>query len=191
MSSIKGTQTEKNILTAFAGESQARNRYMFFAKQAKKEGFVQISAIFERTAGQEQAHAKTLFNFLEGGDVEITAAYPAGMIGTTLENLQAAAAGERHEHEHMYPEFAEVADAEGFPAIAATMRAIGLAEKQHDRAYSAFIDNIEKERVFKTEGVATWYCIKCGYRHEGNAPPEKCPACAHPQGYYELLSENW
>lgn len=191
MASMKGTQTEKNILTAFAGESQARNRYMFFAKQAKKEGYVQMANIFERTAEQEQTHAKVLFRFLEGGEVEVTAAFPAGTIGTTLENLREAAAGERHEHETMYPEFAAMADEEGFPAVAATMRAIAVAEKQHDRTYSALIENIEKDRVFKAESVASWYCNKCGYRHEGEMPPEKCPACAHPTGYYELLAENW
>jgi rubrerythrin len=191
MVSIKGTQTEKNLLIAFAGESQARNRYVYFAKQAIKDGYVQIAAIFERTAAQEQVHAKALFKFLEGGDVLITAAYPAGTIGTTLENLQAAAAGERHEHEFMYPEFAEMAQVEGFPSIAATMRAIAVAEKQHDRTYSAFIENIRKERIFKTESVASWYCSKCGYRHEGHAAPEKCPACAHSYNYYELLAENW
>ncbi|BCO10666.1 rubrerythrin [Desulfolithobacter dissulfuricans] len=191
MGSLKGTRTEKNILTAFAGESQARNRYSFYAKQAKKEGYEQIAAIFDRTAEQERAHAKALFKMLEGGEVEVTAAFPAGVIGTTLENLEAAAAGEEHEFEEMYPEFAKVAEEEGFSEIACVFRAIATSEKQHAKQYRDFIDNLKSGKVFKREDTVVWYCRKCGYIHEGTEPPKKCPACAHPQSYYELLGENW
>ncbi|WP_457573643.1 rubrerythrin [Desulfolithobacter sp.] len=191
MGSLKGTRTEKNILTAFAGESQARNRYSFYAKQAKKEGYEQIAAIFDRTAEQERAHAKALFKMLEGGEVEVSAAFPAGIIGTTLENLEAAAAGEEHEFEEMYPEFAKVAEEEGFTEIACVFRAIATSEKQHAKQYRDFIDNLKSGKVFKREDTVVWYCRKCGYIHEGNEPPKKCPACAHPQSYYELLGENW
>ena len=191
MASLKGTRTETNILTAFAGESQARNRYSFFAKAAKKEGYVQISHIFERTAEQERAHAKTLFKLLEGGEVEIQASFPAGIIGTTMENLEAAAAGEEHEYREMYPSFAEIAKEEGFPVIAAVFSAIAKAEEQHAKQYRAFIDNLKSGRVFQREETVIWYCRKCGYIHEGNTPPNKCPACAHPQAYFELLAENW
>ncbi|RUM36572.1 MAG: rubrerythrin family protein [Desulfobulbus sp.] len=191
MTTLTGTQTETNILTAFAGESQARNRYSFAAKKAKKEGLVQIAAIFERTAEQERAHAKTLFKLLEGGEVEVRASFPAGTIGTTMENLEAAAAGEEHEYQEMYPEFAATAKEEGFPVIAAVFNAIARAEQQHARQYRAFIDNLKEGRTFKREETVIWYCRKCGYVHEGNEPPKKCPACAHPQGYFELLAENW
>jgi rubrerythrin len=191
MASLQGSQTETNIMTAFAGESQARNRYSFFAKVAKKEGLVQISAVFERTAEQERAHAKTLFKLLEGGEVEITASFPAGTIGTTMENLEAAAAGEEHEYMEMYPSFADTAKEEGFPVIAAIMTAIAKAEQQHARQYRNFIDNLKSGQVFKRDNTVSWYCRKCGYIHEGNEPPKKCPACAHPQGYFELLGENW
>jgi rubrerythrin len=191
MAELKGSRTELNIMTAFAGESQARNRYSFAAKTAKKEGFVQIAAIFDRTAEQERAHAKTLFKLLEGGDVEIQAAFPAGTIGTTLENLEAAAAGEEHEYMEMYPEFAATAKEEGFPVIAAIFSAIAKAEQQHAKQYRDFIANLKDGRVFKREDTVIWYCIKCGYVHEGTAPPKKCPACAHPQSYFELLAENW
>jgi len=191
MTELQGTQTETNLITAFAGESQARNRYSFFAKKAKKEGFVQIAAIFDRTAEQERAHAKTLFKLLKGGEVEVTAAFPAGTIGSTLENLEAAAAGEEHEYNEMYPEFARIAQEEGFSAIACTFTAIAKAEKQHAKQYRDFIDNIKSGKVFKRDEGVTWYCTKCGYLHEGNEPPKKCPACAHPQGYFELLAENW
>ncbi len=191
MRTLTGTQTETNILTAFAGESQARNRYSFAAKKAKKEGLVQIAAIFERTAEQERAHAKTLFNLLEGGELEVRASFPAGTIGTTMENLEAAAAGEEHEYQEMYPEFAATAKEEGFPVIAAVFNAIARAEQQHARQYRAFIDNLKEGRTFKREESVIWYCRKCGYVHEGNEPPKKCPACAHPQGYFELLAENW
>ncbi len=191
MATLTGTQTEVNILAAFAGESQARNRYSFAAKKAKKEGLVQIAAIFERTAEQERAHAKTLFNLLEGGEVEVRASFPAGAIGTTMENLEAAAAGEEHEYKEMYPEFSATAKEEGFPVIAAVFSAIAKAEHQHARQYRAFIDNLKEGRTFKRDDTVIWYCRKCGYVHEGNKPPKKCPACAHPQGYFELLAENW
>ncbi len=191
MSILNNTQTEKNILTAFAGESQARNRYGFFAKQAAKEGYVQISKIFDRTAEQERAHAKRLFQFLEGGEVEITAAFPAGIIGTTLENLEASAAGERYEYNEMYPEFASTALSEGFDDIAKVFSAIAAAEKQHEKQYLAFMENIKNGQVFKRDADVTWYCLKCGYLHSSTEPPDKCPACNHPQGYYELLAENW
>ena len=191
MATLTGTQTEVNILTAFAGESQARNRYSFAAKVAKKEGLVQIAAIFERTAEQERAHAKTLFKFLEGGEIEVRASFPAGCIGNTMENLEAAAAGEEHEYREMYPEFADTAKEEGFPVIAAVFTAIAKAEKQHARQYRSFIDNLKEGRTFKRSETVIWYCRKCGYVHEGLEPPKKCPACAHPQGYFELLAENW
>jgi rubrerythrin len=189
--SLKGTRTEKNILTAFAGESQARNRYTFFSKQARKEGFVQISEIFEETAAQEKEHAKTLFKLLEGGDVEITATFPAGRIGTTLENLREAAGGENHEWEHMYPEFAAVAKEEGFPEIAQTMLCIAVAEKEHERRYLALARNIEEGRVFKRDEKITWRCRNCGYVHTGEKAVETCPACAHPQAHFEELGQNW
>ena len=188
---LRGSQTERNLLTAFAGESQARNRYTYFASQAKKEGYVQIAAIFEETANQEKEHAKRLFKFLEGGEVEISAAFPAGKIGNTLENLKAAAAGEEYEHTTMYPEFAEVADKEGFPHIAKVFRAIAVAEKQHDKRYRALAANIEVDRVFKREESVVWRCRNCGYIFEGPEAPEVCPACAHPRAYFELLAENW
>ncbi len=191
MKSLKGTKTEKNLLTAFSGESQARNRYTYFASQAKKEGFIQISGIFTETADNEKEHAKRLFKFLEGGEVEITAAFPAGVIGTTAENLKSAAAGENYEHTTMYPEFARIAEEEGFPEIAAVMRSIAVAEKQHEKRFLALLDNIEKGRVFKREKVMRWRCRNCGYIYEGTEPPEKCPACAHPKAYFELLGENY
>lgn len=191
MESLKGTRTEKNILTAFAGESQARNRYNFFASQAKKEGYEQISAIFSDTAENEKEHAKRLFKFLEGGEVEITAAFPAGVIGDTKENLKAAAAGENHEYTQMYPEFARIADEEGFQEIASVMRAIAVAEKEHETRYLSLLENIEEERVFKRDNVVKWRCRNCGYIHEGTEAPEECPACAHPRDYFELLCENY
>ncbi len=191
MESLKGTRTEKNLLTAFAGESQARNRYNFFASQAKKEGYEQISAIFSGTAENEKEHAKRLFKFLEGGDVEVTAAFPAGVIGDTKDNLKAAAAGENHEYTQMYPEFARIADEEGFQEIASVMRAIAVAEKEHEARYLALVENIEEERVFKRDNVVKWRCRNCGYVHEGTEAPEECPACAHPRDYFELLCENY
>lgn len=189
--SIKGTRTEKNLLTSFAGESQARNRYTFFASVAAKEGYKQISLAFEETANQEKEHAKRMFKFLEGGDVEITATYPAGKIGTTLENLEAAACGENEEWTAAYPEFARIADEEGFPEIAAMYRAISVAEKQHEKRYRAFAENIKNGVVFKRDGKVYWRCLNCGYVYEGDSAPEQCPACAHPQAYFELLGENW
>ena len=191
MKSLKGTKTEKNILTAFAGESQARNRYTYFASVAKKEGYVQISKVFEETANQEKEHAKRLFKFLEGGDVEIVAAFPAGVIGTTEENLLAAAQGEDHEWQEMYPEFAQVANEEGFKEIAAVMLNIAVAEKQHSRRYKGLRDNILNNKVFKKDQKIRWVCANCGFVHEGDSAPEKCPACAHAQGYFEVLAENW
>jgi len=191
MAQVKGSKTEKNLLTAFAGESQARNRYTYFSSQARNEGFIQISQIFAETADQEKEHAKRLFKFLEGEEVEITASFPAGMIGTTLENLKAAAKGEHYEHSEMYPEFAETALKEGFNEIAAVFTAIAVAEKQHEKRYLGFAENIKAGKVFKREKPVVWRCMNCGYLHEGTEPPAKCPACAHPQAHFELLCENW
>jgi len=188
---MKGTQTEKNILTAFAGESQARNRYTFFASQAKKEGYDQIYGIFLETADNEKEHAKRLFKFLEGGDAEVQASFPAGIIGSTMDNLKEAAGGENYEHTTMYPEFANTADKEGFPEVAETMRAIAVAEKEHERRYLGLLNNLKNDTVFKRDEVVKWRCRNCGYIHEGTEPPKECPACAHPKSYYELLSENW
>jgi rubrerythrin len=188
---IQGTRTESNLLTAFAGESQARNRYTFFAGQARKEGFAQIADIFDETANQEKEHAKRFFKFLQGGEVTISAAFPAGVIGSTLENLKAAAAGERYEHTTMYPGFAKVAREEGFSAIAAVFEKISVAEKQHEKRYQDLAANIEQGRVFQREKPAVWRCRNCGYLHEGLEAPANCPACAHPQAYFELLAENW
>ena len=188
---IKGSQTEKNLLTAFAGESQARNRYTYFAAAARKEGLVQISHIFEETANQEKEHAKRFFKFLEGGDVEITETFPAGVIGTTLENLRAAAAGEEHEWTEMYPAFAATAREEGFYEIAAAFDAISIAEKQHGKRYTDLANNLEAGRVFKREGKVVWRCRNCGYLHEAEDAPDLCPACLHPQAHFELLGENW
>jgi rubrerythrin len=191
MGSLKGTQTERNLLAAFAGESQARNRYTYFSSQARKEGFRQIAEIFEETANQEREHAKRFFKFLEGGEVEITGAFPAGIIGSTVENLKAAAAGENHEHTTMYPSFADVADQEGFKDIAAAFRAVAVAEKQHEKRYLDLAANIDAGRVFKRDTPVVWRCINCGYLHEGMEAPELCPACAHPRAHFELLGENW
>ena len=191
MSSLKGSQTEKNLLTAFAGESQARNRYTYFASKAKKEGFVQIADIFEETANQEKEHAKRFFKFLEGGDVEVTAAFPAGVIGSTAENLKAAAGGEHHEWESMYPEFAATAREEGFKTIATVFEAIAVAEKQHEKRYLDLLANVEAGTVFKKKEKVVWRCRNCGYLHEGAEAPESCAACAHPQAHFELLAENW
>ncbi len=191
MKSLKGTQTEKNLLTAFAGESQARNRYTFFASKAKKEGYVQISNIFTETAANEKEHAERLFKFLEGGSVEIQAAFPAGVIADTAENLKEAAAGENYEWTDMYPSFAKVAEEEGFKEIAAVFRAIAVAEKQHEKRYLALRENILNGTVFKKDKVVKWRCGNCGYIHEGKEAPTICPACAHKQEYFELLAENW
>ncbi len=189
--SIKGTQTEKNLLIAFAGEAQARNRYTFFASAARKEGLVQIADIFAETANQEKEHAERFFKFLEGGDVEITESFPAGVIGNTLENLRAAAVGEEHEWSEMYPGFAKVAREEGFPVIAAAFEAISVAEKQHGKRYTDLANNLEAGKVFKRNGKVVWRCRNCGYLHEAEEAPEVCPACLHPKAYFELLGENW
>ena len=191
MANLKGTLTEKNLLTAFVGESQARNRYTYFAGKARKEGFVQIAHIFEETTDQEKEHAKRLFKFLEGGDVEIQAAYPAGVIGSTAENLKAAAAGEHHEWESMYPEFAKVARQEGFETIEKTFEAIAVAEKQHEMRYLGLLTNVEAGTIFKKDKKVVWRCRNCGYLHEGEEALKVCPACAHPQAHFELLAENW
>lgn len=188
---LKGTKTEKNILTAFAGESQARNRYNYFSSRARDEGYMQISAVFEETANQEKEHAKTLFKLLQGGTLEIQASFPAGVIGTTAENLKSAISGEYEEWADMYPSFAGVAREEGFADIAATFEAIAVAEKQHEKRFGALLANVEAGSVFKKDGPVSWICRNCGYRHEGPEAPELCPACAHPQAYFELLAENW
>ena len=191
MASLKGTQTEKNLLTAFSGESQARNRYTYFASKAKKEGYVQISEIFTETANQEKEHAKRLFKFLEGGEVEITGTFPAGVIGTTLQNLKDSAAGEHYEQTQMYPEFAKTAREEGFDTIASVFEAIAVAEKQHEKRYMDLAANIEENKVFMRDEKVTWRCRNCGYLHEGSEAPEVCPACDHPQAHFEMLGENW
>ena len=191
MATLKGSQTEKNILTAFAGESQARNRYTYFAKKAKKDGFVQIAQIFEETADQEKAHASRLFQLLEGGETEIVAAFPAGIIGTTYDNLMASAEGEKYEYTEMYPGFAKVAREEGFEAPAMIMEGIAIAEEQHEKRYVELAGNIKADRVFKRAQAAKWRCLNCGYVTEALEAPEMCPACAHPQAYFELLGENW
>jgi len=188
---LKGTQTEKNLLTAFAGESQARNRYTYFASQARKEGYEQIAAIFAETSEQEKEHAKREFKFLEGGEVEIAAAFPAGVIGSTLENLKAAAAGEHYEHTEMYPDFAETADKESFAEIAEVFRNIAVAEKRHEERYNTLAKNIADGLVFKRQKPVRWVCRNCGYVYEGPEAPEVCPACAHPRSYYELEAANY
>jgi rubrerythrin len=189
--SLKGTRTEKNLLASFAGESQARNRYTYFAGQAKKEGYEQIAAVFEETANQEKEHAKRFFKFLEGGEVEIVAAFPAGVIGTTEENLTEAAAGEDHETSEMYPSFAQVADEEGFKEIAAVFRKVAVAEARHRDRYLALKKNVAEQNVFKREKSVRWVCRNCGYPHEGPEAPGKCPACAHPQSYFEIEAVNY
>jgi rubrerythrin len=188
---LKGSRTEKNLLTAFAGESQARNRYTYFAGQAKKEGYDQVAFIFEETANQEREHAKRYFSFLQGGEVEVQWTFPAGEVGKTFENLLAAAAGENFEHTDMYPGYAEIAREEGFEAIARVFEAICVAEKQHEKRYRDLAANIEAGRVFKRDRKVVWRCRNCGYLHEGEEAPAACPACAHPQAYYELLGENY
>jgi len=191
MKSLKGTKTEKNVLAAFAGESQARNRYTYFSSVAKKEGYEQISWIFLDTADNEKEHAKRFFKFLEGGDVEIVASYPAGVIGTTIENLKEAATGENLEHTKLYPDAAKTADEEGFPEIAATFRAIASLEQGHEARYLKLLQNIEKNQVFKREGKTKWRCRNCGYVHEGPEAPEMCPSCLHPRAYFEIKPENY
>lgn len=189
--SIKGTATEKNLLKAFAGESQAKNRYTFYSKQAKKEGFEQIAALFAETALNEEAHAKIFFKFLEGGPVEITATYPAGVIGTTAENLKAAAMGEHEEWEEIYPHFAKTATEEGFPKVATAFKLIATVEQHHEKRYMKLLENLEKNRVFEREEKVYWVCRKCGYVHFGAKALQNCPACQHPIGYFELAAENY
>jgi rubrerythrin len=191
MGNLNGSQTEKNLIASFAGESQARNRYTYFASKARKEGYIQIAEIFEETANQEKEHAKRFFNFLQGGTAEVMASFPAGVVGSTLENLKAAAEGEHHEHMEMYPGFAKVARQEGFEAIAKVWEAISVAEKQHEKRYSDLAANIGASRVFKRDKAVVWRCRNCGYIHEGDEAPGACPACAHPKDYFELLGENW
>ena len=188
---VKGTKTEKNLLAAFAGESQARNRYTYFSGQARKDGFIQIADIFEETANQEREHAQRFFKFLEGGEAQITASFPAGIIGTTAQNLKAAADGEMYEWGTLYPEFAKIARSEGFEAVAKTFEAISVAEKQHEKRYRGFLANVENGTVFKKERKVVWRCRNCGYLYEGAEAPIQCVACAHPQAHYELLAENW
>ncbi len=189
--SVKGTRTEKNLLTSFAGESQARNRYTFFASQAKKEGYEQIAAIFEETANQEKEHAKQMFKHLEGGMVEITAMFPAGVIGDTITNLKEAAAGENEEWADLYPEFAKVADEEGFKEIAAMYRAIAKVEYEHELRYLKLLKNVEENMVFHSEEEVEWQCRNCGFVHKGKTAPQNCPACKHPQAYYERKKLNY
>lgn len=189
--SLKGTRTEKNLLAAFAGESQARNRYTYFASAAKKEGYEQIAGIFLETADNEKEHAKLFFKHLEGGDLEITAAYPAGMIKDTKCNLEAAAAGERMEWTIIYSDFAKIAREEGFPDVAVTFEQIAKVEKYHEARYRRFMENIEKSEVYKKKAKTRWHCRNCGYVHEGTEAPKQCPACKHPQAYFEVLAENY
>ncbi|MFP4415978.1 MAG: rubrerythrin [Chitinivibrionales bacterium] len=191
MASIKGTETEKNLLKAFAGESQARNRYTYFSSVAKKEGYVQIADIFAETADQEKEHAKRFFKFLEGGTPEIIACYPAGVIGTTAENLKAAASGENEEYTELYPAFAAKAREEGFAAVATAFDKISIAEQQHEKRYLGLLKNIEQGTVFKKNEKVYWRCRNCGYIHEAQDAPGTCPACVHPQAHFEILAENW
>jgi rubrerythrin len=191
MKSVKGTQTEKNLMAAFAGESQARNRYTYFTSKARDEGYMQIAAIFEETANQEKEHAKRLFKLMEGGEITITGTFPAGPVGTTVENLLEAAGGENYEWKEMYPGFAKTARAEGLDAIATVFEAIAVAEKQHAKRYEALRANIIANRVFKRDSKNVWRCMNCGYIVEELEAPKVCPACAHPQAHFELLGENW
>ena len=191
MKSVKGTKTEQNLLKSFAGESQARGRYVYFASIAKKEGYEQIAAIFNETAEQEKEHAKRFFKFLEGGMVEITASYPAGMIGTTAENLAAAAAGENEEWVDLYPAFADIADEEGFKEIAVAFRMIAKVEAEHERRYRQLLANVEANKVFEKDEAIMWQCRNCGFVFEGKKAPAKCPACAHPQAYFEPMKQNY
>ena len=191
MNKVKGTRTEKNLLAAFVGESQARNRYTFFASQARKEGYEQIAGFFLETADNEREHAKTFFSFLQGGEVEIAGSFPAGVVGTTKENLHAAASGENDEHTAVYPEFARIAEQENFPAIARVFKAIGSIEKHHEKRYRTLLENVEKERVFKREDPVDWKCRNCGYVHTGKQAPKICPSCGHPRGFFEILGENY
>ena len=191
MKSIKGTQTEKNLLAAFAGESQARMRYTYFASKAKKEGYEQIASIFQETADNEKEHAEVFFKHLQGGDVEITAAYPAGVIGTTTENLLAAAQGEKMEWGTLYPDFAETAQKEGFPMVAHSFKKIAEVEAYHEKRYRKLLENVKNGKVFKKDKSIKWKCRNCGYVHEGSEAPDVCPACQHPQSYYEVWNEPY
>ncbi len=191
MKTLEGTQTEKNLLKSFAGESQARMRYDFFSKQAKKEGLEQISAIFAETASNEKEHAKIFFKFLEGRPVEITATYPAGKIGNALENLKAAAEGENEEWTKLYPEFAKVAEEEGFDEIATAFKMISTVEKAHEERYKKLYNNLESGKVFRREGKVIWKCLNCGYLHEGESAPKICPVCSHPQSYFQIKEDNY
>jgi len=188
---LKGSKTEQNLLTAFAGESQARNRYTYFASQARKEGFEQICAIFTETADNEKEHAKVFFKYLEGGEVKIEWPFPAGVIGDTAANLEAAAAGERYEHSEMYPASAKTALDEGFAEVAKSFRAIAVVERQHEKRYNELLANVREEKVFKKDEPIKWKCRNCGYVHTGTEAPETCPACKHPRAHFELLAENW
>jgi rubrerythrin len=188
---LTGTRTERNVLTAFAGESQARNRYTFFADRAREEGYQQIADIFDETANQERQHAERLFKLLKGGEVEVQASFPAGVIGSTAENLKAGAAGENYEHTEMYPGFAEVAREEGFEGVARIFDAIAVAEKQHEKRYLGLLDNVESGTVFRKDSEVVWRCRNCGYLHTGAEAPTACPACAKERAYFELLAENW
>lgn len=191
MPSLKGSQTEQNLITAFAGESQARNRYTYFAGKARKEGLVQIALIFEETANQEKEHAKRFFSQLQGGEVIVQTAFPAGIIAGTAENLKAAAEGENYEWTEMYPGFAKTARQEGFDSVAKLMEAVAVAEKHHEKRYLDLLRNVEDGKVFKKDMPVVWRCINCGFLHEGLEAPDVCPACAHPKAYYEILAENW
>ncbi|HWR10532.1 MAG TPA: rubrerythrin family protein [Rectinemataceae bacterium] len=191
MKSIKGSKTEINLMAGFAGESQARNRYTYFASKAKEEGYIQISLIFDETANQEKEHAKRLFKFMEGGTSTITGTFPSGIIGTTRQNLEEAAGGENYEWKEMYPGFAKIAREEGFDAIATVFESIAVAEKQHAKRYEALAANIDAGTVFKKDKPTVWRCINCGFLYEGESAPKACPACAHPQSYFEVLGENW
>jgi rubrerythrin len=191
MPNLKGTQTAKNLIAAFAGESQARNRYTYYASKARSDGLMQIAAIFEETANQEKEHAERLFKFMDGGDAEVQAAFPFGVIGETADNLAAGAAGENYEWTEMYPGFAKTAREEGFEAIASAFEAIAVAEKQHEKRYLGLKKNIDEGKVFKKDKPVVWRCLNCGYLFEGAEAPKVCPACAHPQSYYEVLGENW
>jgi len=191
MAKLKGTKTEQNLLKAFAGESQARNRYTYYAKQARKDGYEQIASIFEETAENEKEHAKVFFKYLEGGMVEITADYPAGTIGSTEENLIEAAEGEKLEWGTLYPDFAGIAEKEGFSEIASSFKNIAKVEAQHEKRYRKLYENVKENKVFKRKKPMKWKCRNCGFIYEGEEPPQQCPACQHPQSYYELLAENY
>ena len=191
MKSVKGSKTEVNLMAAFAGESQARNRYTYFASKAKEEGYIQMSLIFEETSNQEKEHAKRLFKFMEGGTATITGTFPSGIIGTTRQNLEEAAAGENYEWMEMYPSFAKVARSEGYDAIATVFESIAVAEKQHAKRYEKLAANIDAGTVFKKDKPVVWRCLNCGYLYEGETAPKACPACAHPQAYFEVIGENW